>query len=68
MSHPASIKLKTRKTEDANGSQHSSYILQVLVTSSKKRQVATIDVIELQEIGAADSVDGEGRSDSKSTG
>ncbi|EMS61009.1 Nitrate transporter 1.2 [Triticum urartu] len=55
------------RTQKPNGSPLKG-ILQVLVTSSKKRQVATIDVIELQEIGAADSVDGEGKSESKSTG
>uniref|UniRef100_A0A0D9ZMI1 Uncharacterized protein n=1 Tax=Oryza glumipatula TaxID=40148 RepID=A0A0D9ZMI1_9ORYZ len=42
-------------------------ILQVLVTSSKKRQAAVIDVIELQEISTSDHVDedGEDKCDSK---
>uniref|UniRef100_A0A0D9W6L0 Major facilitator superfamily (MFS) profile domain-containing protein n=1 Tax=Leersia perrieri TaxID=77586 RepID=A0A0D9W6L0_9ORYZ len=44
-------------------------ILQVLVTSSKKRRAAVVDVIELQEISTTNHVDGEGedKSDSKST-
>lgn len=33
---------------------------QVLVTSSKKRQAAVIDVIELQEISTSDHVDEDG--------
>uniref|UniRef100_A0A0E0KS75 Uncharacterized protein n=1 Tax=Oryza punctata TaxID=4537 RepID=A0A0E0KS75_ORYPU len=42
-------------------------ILQVLVTSSKKRQAAVVDVIELQEISTSDYIDedGEDKSDSK---
>ncbi|BAS89848.1 Os04g0491350 [Oryza sativa Japonica Group] len=42
-------------------------ILQVLVTSSKKRQAAVIHVIELQEISTSDHVDedGEDKCDSK---
>uniref|UniRef100_A0ACD5V5C0 Uncharacterized protein n=1 Tax=Avena sativa TaxID=4498 RepID=A0ACD5V5C0_AVESA len=43
-------------------------ILQVLVPLSKKRQAATVDVIDLQEIGRAECVDAEGKSDIEITG
>jgi hypothetical protein len=59
---------KTRKTKHANGSQLSSYHLQVLVPLSEKRQAATVDVLELQEIGRAECVDTEGKSEIKIIG
>lgn len=55
------------RTKKPNGSPRKR-ILQVLVSSSKKRQAATVDVIELQEIGAADCIDGEDKPNSEITG
>ncbi|CAM0904047.1 unnamed protein product [Alopecurus aequalis] len=55
------------RTHKPNGSQLTR-ILQGIVTSSKKRQTAIVDDIELQETSTSDCVDGQDKFDSKIIG